>query len=73
MSFLIKKYEIVLLKLNGKLEIVNKINVNEMSKKFYYIANYMNKNNNNLIYKKNIIDIPNGNYDFNKLIQLMAY
>ena len=37
-TFLDKKYEIGLLKLDGKLKIDNKINVNQTNNKFYYIV-----------------------------------
>ena len=36
-DFLDRKYEIAILKLDGKLEIDNKINVNQTNNKFYYL------------------------------------
>ena len=48
-DFLDKKYEIGLLKLDGKLEIDNKINLNQNNNKFYYMVDRIDKNNNKFL------------------------
>jgi hypothetical protein len=62
-----KIYEIGLVKLDGTIEINNKININYTNNKFYYFVNRVNQNNNS-VNKANVIDIPGGKYDFNKII-----
>jgi hypothetical protein len=66
-TFLDKKYEIGLLKLDGKLEIDNKIDINQTNNKFYYIVNGIDKNNNQVYEEKNI-EIPEGKYDFTEIV-----
>jgi hypothetical protein len=66
-EFLDKKYEIALIKLDGDLEINKKININWTNNKFNYIVSGPDQNNNS-VKEENVIDIPNGKYDFNELI-----
>lgn len=66
-EFLNKKYEIEVLKLDGKLEIDSKITINEINNKFYYIVNGVDKNNNQ-VYEENNIDISFGKYNLNELV-----
>jgi hypothetical protein len=66
-EFLDKNYEIGLAKLDGTLEINNKININYTNNKFYYLINGVDQNNNQ-IKEERVIDIPNSKYDFNELI-----
>jgi hypothetical protein len=66
-EFLYKNYEIALIKLDGNLEVNNKINTNYANNKFYYLVNGIDQNN-NPINEENVIDIPNGKYEFNELI-----
>jgi hypothetical protein len=66
-EFLDKQYEIALIKLDGILEISKKININYSNNKFYYIINRFDQNNNSLKEEK-VINIPNGNYEFNELV-----
>src|SRR4051794_16078290 len=66
-EFLDKKYEIAMIKLDGNLEINEKININYTNSKFHYIVNGLDKNN-NPVNEANVIDIPGGKYDFNELI-----
>jgi hypothetical protein len=66
-EFFDKKYEIALIKLDGNLEVNNKININYTNNKFYYSVDGPNKNNNSVKEEK-VIDIPNGKYEFNELI-----
>ena len=65
-EFLDNRYEIALIKLDGNLELNNKININYTNNKFYYLVNRVDQNN-NPINEENVIDIPNGKYEFNKL------
>lgn len=65
-EFLNKKYVIGLIKLHSNLEIDNKININQ-NNKFSYLANRVNKNNNQ-VYEKNTITILGSKYAFNELI-----
>ena len=69
-EFLDKNYEIGLIKLDGTLEINKKININYTNNKFYYLDNGADQNN-NPVNKTNVIDIPNGEYEFNELIMTM--
>ena len=62
-----KKYEIAFVKLDGNLEINNKININYTNNKFYYLINGVDQNN-NPVNEASVIDIPDGKYDFNELI-----
>jgi hypothetical protein len=62
-----KKYEIAFVKLDGNLEINNKINMNYTNNKFYYLINGIDQNN-NPVNEEKVINIMNGNYDFNELI-----
>ena len=66
-GFLDKKHEIGLVKLDGILEINEKININCANNKFYYIVNGVDQNN-NPVKEEKVIDIPNGSYEFNELI-----
>jgi hypothetical protein len=66
-EFLDKNYEIALVKFDGTLEISKKININYTSNKFYYSVNGVDQNN-NPINEANVVDIPEGKYNFNELI-----
>ena len=61
-EFMDKNYEIGLLKIDGKLEIDNKISVNQNNNKFYYVVNGDDKNTNQ-VYEKDTITIPEAKYD----------
>jgi hypothetical protein len=64
--FLDKEFEIALLKIDGDLELSNKIIINQTNNKFYYSVNGTDKDN-KLISKDFVINIPNGKYDLNEL------
>ena len=55
------RYEIALIKLDGNLELNNKININYTNNKFYYLVNRVDQNN-NPINEEKVIDIPNDNH-----------
>jgi hypothetical protein len=61
------RYEVGLVKLDGTIKINNKININYTNNKFYYSVNGVDRNNNQ-VNEANVINIPNGKYDFNELI-----
>jgi hypothetical protein len=50
-EFLDKKYEIGLVKLDGNLEMNNKININYTNNKFYYIVSGVDQNNSKVLTK----------------------
>ena len=52
------------MKLDGYLEIKNKIKINN---KFFYLINKNNQNNNNSTNKDYAVKIPEDSYDFDKL------
>uniref|UniRef100_A0A1I7WXI7 Uncharacterized protein n=1 Tax=Heterorhabditis bacteriophora TaxID=37862 RepID=A0A1I7WXI7_HETBA len=68
LEFLDTKYEIALLKLDSKLEIDSKININETNNKFYYIVNGADKNNNE-VNEESSIDIPIEKHFFNASLE----
>jgi hypothetical protein len=61
-----RQYEIGLVRLDGSLEINQKININCTNNKFYYIISGTDPNN-NPIKEEKVMNIPNGKYDFNEL------
>jgi hypothetical protein len=69
-EFLDKNYEVGLVKLDGLIEINQKISINCMNNKFYYLISGTDPNN-NPINEEKIITIPNGKYDFNELISII--
>jgi hypothetical protein len=66
-DFLNKKYKLGLIKLEGELEIKNKIRVNQTNNKFCYSVSLKDVNN-NLIKEDQMVEIPEENYDFDELI-----
>jgi hypothetical protein len=61
-EFLDKNFEIALIKLDGNLEISDKININYTNNRFYYNAVSGVDQNNNPINEEKVIDIPNGKH-----------
>jgi hypothetical protein len=56
-----------MIKLDGILEINNKIDINYTNNKFSYSVNGLDKNN-NPVNEEKIINVPNGKYECNELI-----
>jgi hypothetical protein len=66
-EFFDKNYEIGLIKLDGILEINMKRNISYTNNNFCYSVNGIDQNN-NPVNEEKVVDIPNGNYEFNELI-----
>lgn len=69
-KFLNKNYEIGFLKLERNIEINNKVNVNQTNKKFYYVINGIDRNNNQ-IFEEHVIDISEIKYSFNEIVNII--